>query len=119
MARRSCCWAVRCSVWRAPGSRPSGNCARSSLIESLGTSTGFSTPIGQVLEFSADLQEVIMSTDILPMNVLAPVGNLNAYLQAVQRIPMLSQEDEQRLARQYSEEGDLDAARQLVLSHLR
>jgi len=60
-----------------------------------------------------------MSTDILPMNVLAPVGNLNAYLQAVQRIPMLSQEDEQRLARQYSEEGDLDAARQLVLSHLR
>ncbi len=47
------------------------------------------------------------------------LGNLDAYIQAVNRIPMLSAEEEQRLATEYHELNRLEAARQLVLSHLR
>ena len=46
-------------------------------------------------------------------------GSLEAYVQAVNRLPMLTQEEETRLGRKLRDEGDLDAARQLVLSHLR
>lgn len=48
-----------------------------------------------------------------------PVGSLDAYIQAVGSIPVLSKEHEQMLARQFREEGDLDAARELVIAHLR
>jgi RNA polymerase sigma-32 factor len=48
-----------------------------------------------------------------------PVGNLEAYISAVHRIPLLSQDEEMALARRLQQEGDLDAARHLVLSHLR
>lgn len=48
-----------------------------------------------------------------------PVGNLEAYISAVHRIPLLSQDEELALARRLQQEGDLDAARHLVLSHLR
>jgi RNA polymerase sigma-32 factor len=48
-----------------------------------------------------------------------PVGSFDAYMDKVSRIPVLSREDETRLATRFREEGDLDAARQLVLSHLR
>src|SRR5690606_8251573 len=41
------------------------------------------------------------------------------YIDRVSRIPVLSREDETALARRFRDEGDLDAARQLVLSHLR
>ncbi len=47
------------------------------------------------------------------------VGNLDAYITAVNRIPLLTAEEETRLARAFRDEQDLDAARQLVLSHLR
>jgi RNA polymerase sigma-32 factor len=47
------------------------------------------------------------------------VGNLEAYISAVHRIPLLSQDEELALARRLQQEGDLDAARHLVLSHLR
>ncbi len=47
------------------------------------------------------------------------VGNLDSYIQAVNRIPMLSAEEEQRLATEYQQFNCLEAARQLVLSHLR
>jgi RNA polymerase sigma-32 factor len=56
------------------------------------------------------------STDLV---LAGPVGSLDAYIQAVAAIPVLSQEDETRLARRLRENDDLDAARQLVLSHLR
>ena len=46
-------------------------------------------------------------------------GSLEAYLQAVHTIPMLSEDEERHLAEQYREHEDLDAARRLVLSHLR
>jgi RNA polymerase sigma-32 factor len=46
-------------------------------------------------------------------------GSIEAYIQAVNRFPMLSLEDEQALARRLRANDDLDAARQMVLSHLR
>ncbi len=47
------------------------------------------------------------------------LGSLDAYIQAVHRVPMLSQEEEQDLARRLRHQNDLDAAKRLVLSHLR
>ena len=57
----------------------------------------------------------------LPVSVAMPMptGSLEAYIQTVNRFPMLTVEEEQRLARQFREQNDLEAARQLVLSHLR
>ena len=48
-----------------------------------------------------------------------PLGSLDAYIQAVGSVPSLSAEEERELAIRLREEGDLDAARQLVLAHLR
>jgi RNA polymerase sigma-32 factor len=48
-----------------------------------------------------------------------PVGSLDAYLDRVGRIPVLTREEERALAERFRAQGDLDAARQLVLSHLR
>ncbi len=48
-----------------------------------------------------------------------PVGSLDSYIDRVSQIPVLSREDEVALAIRFRSEGDLDAARQLVLSHLR
>jgi RNA polymerase sigma-32 factor len=48
-----------------------------------------------------------------------PLGSLDAYLERVSRIPVLSREEEQVLAQQLRHDGDVDAARTLVLSHLR
>ena len=64
-----------------------------------------------------------MTTAIAKMNhdlaLAGPVGSLDAYIQAVGAIPVLSKEDEQTLARRYGESEDLDAARDLVMAHLR
>src|SRR4030081_199020 len=48
-----------------------------------------------------------------------PLGSLDAYLDRVSRIPVLSREEEHAFAERFRSAGDLDAARQLVLSHLR
>jgi RNA polymerase sigma-32 factor len=48
-----------------------------------------------------------------------PTGSLEAYIQTVNRFPILSAEEEGRFARRFRDEEDLEAARQLVLSHLR
>ncbi len=48
-----------------------------------------------------------------------PAGSLDTYVQTVNRFPLLSLEQEQQLARRYRDTEDLDAARGLVLSHLR
>ena len=57
----------------------------------------------------------------LPMALPAPIsaGSIDAYIQAVNRIPMLSAEEERALATRLREKNDLEAAGQLVLSHLR
>ncbi|CAJ0814600.1 RNA polymerase sigma factor RpoH [Ralstonia flaminis] len=74
---------------------------------------------------------------VIPVNTVSPIatqqssgnawalafpgnlGNIDAYIQSVNRVPMLSAEEEQRLAREYRDNDDLDSARRLVLSHLR
>ncbi|MEM1175249.1 MAG: RNA polymerase sigma factor RpoH [Pseudomonadota bacterium] len=48
-----------------------------------------------------------------------PVGSLDAYIQAVGGIEVLDKEDEQALAHRFRDEEDLDAARELVMAHLR
>ena len=48
-----------------------------------------------------------------------PVGSLDAYLERVSRIPVLTRDEERELAVRFREDGDLEAARQLVLAHLR
>jgi len=48
-----------------------------------------------------------------------PVGTLEAYVERVSHIPVLSREEESELATRFRNENDLDAARQLVLAHLR
>jgi len=64
-----------------------------------------------------------MSTALVQRNLqflpAGPVGSVDAYIQAVATIPVLSQEEEHALAVLFQEEGDLEAARELVLSHLR
>lgn len=54
-----------------------------------------------------------------PWALVPSLGNLEAYISAANRLPMLSAEDELRLSRQLRDQGDLQAAGQLVLSHLR
>lgn len=48
-----------------------------------------------------------------------PLGSLDAYLERVSQIPVLTREAEHELATRFRRDNDLDAARQLVLSHLR
>ena len=50
---------------------------------------------------------------------LPALGNLDAYISAVQRLPMLTLEQESTLARQFRTDHDLDAAGKLVMAHLR
>lgn len=50
---------------------------------------------------------------------LSPTGGVEAYMAAVRQIPILSPAEEQALAHRFRDEGDVDAARELVLSHLR
>lgn len=50
---------------------------------------------------------------------VAAAHSLESYIQTVNRYPMLSLDEEQRLARAWHDKQDIDAARQLVVSHLR
>jgi RNA polymerase sigma-32 factor len=50
---------------------------------------------------------------------LAPIGNLDAYTNLVHTIPVLTAEEENELATRLHQQGDLEAAQRLVLSHLR
>ena len=54
-----------------------------------------------------------------PWALVPPLGNLDAYISAANRMPMLTLEEEQAFARKFKNENDLDAAGKLVLSHLR
>ncbi len=58
-------------------------------------------------------------SNALALPLSAAVGSLDSYVQSVNRFPMLSAEDELRLARKFRDGEDLEAARQLVVSHLR
>ena len=54
-----------------------------------------------------------------PWAMVPPLGNLDAYISAVNRLPMLTLEQEQEFARDLRANNNLDAAGKLVLSHLR
>lgn len=64
-----------------------------------------------------------MTTTVATINpdltLQGPVGSLDAYIHAVGSIPVLSKEDEQALACRFRDEEDLQAARELVMAHLR
>ena len=55
----------------------------------------------------------------LPVEALLPGGKIEAYIQAVSQIPILTSEQEKEIANRLFYESDLDAARTLVMSHLR
>ena len=55
----------------------------------------------------------------LTVDLAVPTGSLEAYISAAARVPMLSVDEERDLATRLRDEGDLSAARQLVMSHLR
>jgi RNA polymerase sigma-32 factor len=54
-----------------------------------------------------------------PWALVPPLGNLDAYISAANRLPMLTLEEEQQFARQFKQDNNLEAAGKLVLSHLR
>ncbi len=54
-----------------------------------------------------------------PWSLVPPLGNLDAYISAANRLPMLTLEEEQEYARKFKYENDVEAAGKLVLSHLR
>src|SRR5437016_14045359 len=60
-----------------------------------------------------------MSNTTLAFPTPASLGSLDHYIQAVNRFPLLTAEQETEFGRRLQRDGDLDAARQLVLSHLR
>lgn len=60
-----------------------------------------------------------VNTSLQPIGVLAPGANLNAYVQAVSSFSILTVEEEQQLANDLYFNGNLDAARKLVMAHLR
>jgi len=55
----------------------------------------------------------------LALGFPASVGNIDSYISTVNRLPMLSAEEEASLARKLRDEGDLASAQKLVMSHLR
>jgi RNA polymerase sigma-32 factor len=68
-------------------------------------------------KMSADTALVARSS--FDLTFPGPLGSLDAYLDRVSRIPVLSREEEHELAVRLRRDNDLDAARRLVLSHLR
>jgi len=55
----------------------------------------------------------------MSVELAVPTGSLEAYISAAAQVPMLSADEERDLATRLQQEGDLNAARQLVMSHLR
>nr|WP_296017485.1 RNA polymerase sigma factor RpoH [uncultured Acidovorax sp.] len=69
-----------------------------------------------------NIQSGTATTTLAPSNpwaLVPPLGNLDAYISAVNRLPLLTHEEEQSYARQLKDHNDLDAAGRLVMSHLR
>ena len=56
---------------------------------------------------------------VMSLPIPSALGNIDAYIQAANRYPMLSGAEETSLAERFHNNGDVEAARQLVLSHLR
>ena len=59
------------------------------------------------------------SNNIMSLGFSGALGNIDAYISAVNRLPMLTQEEEVSLARRLRDDNDLGAAQKLIMSHLR
>ena len=59
------------------------------------------------------------TTSLQPIDLCLPLGSLEAYIQYVNQIPLLTAEEEYELATQLQQNNELAAARRLILSHLR
>ncbi|MBV8625350.1 MAG: RNA polymerase sigma factor RpoH [Herbaspirillum sp.] len=70
---------------------------------------------------TASAQTALMpaESNALALGFSGSLGNIDAYISAVNRLPMLTQEEEVKLARDLREKNDLGAAQKMVLSHLR
>ena len=70
---------------------------------------------------SKGVMPTMLNANTLPMAFPAPMayGSIESYIQSVNRLPMLSAEEEHDLAARLRRDNDLEAARRLVLSHLR
>ncbi|HYD80558.1 MAG TPA: RNA polymerase sigma factor RpoH [Paucimonas sp.] len=62
---------------------------------------------------------LVPANNALALGFSGSLGNIDAYISAVNRLPMLSQEEETSLARRLRDNNDLAAAQQLIMSHLR
>lgn len=71
------------------------------------------------MKASAQSALVPMSNQALTLGFSGSLGNIEAYISAVNRIPMLSPEEETSLARRLRDKNDLGAAQKLIMSHLR
>jgi len=60
-----------------------------------------------------------MSTDVIKLSSLAPGQDLDSYLQTISSFPILEAEEEKALAERFFYDGDIEAARSLVVAHLR
>ena len=73
--------------------------------------------MGKYQEYGFDV--LYMSTALSIVEPISPGADLDAYKRSVNSIAMLSAEEERVLAERLFYEDDVDAARQLVMSHLR
>lgn len=73
------------------------------------------SPLAQAPAKAASAGALTLAPSLLP----GQLGNIDAYIQAVNRIPMLTAAEERQYANEYRKHNNLEAARRLVLSHLR
>lgn len=71
------------------------------------------------IETAKDVKPPKKSGALMPLSITLPGVNLGAYISTINQIPILTREQEQILAQRYHKENDVDAARELVMSHLR
>src|SRR5690606_25319286 len=122
------------ATWPAGVASPStGRCLQRRIWNNTGRFRRNSSINGTLRNFPACRQSHRATARILAMTahttsyplvasnlpVPSALGSLDAYIGAVHQIPVLSVEEEQALARRFHDEQDLDAARELVMSHLR
>jgi RNA polymerase sigma-32 factor len=74
---------------------------------------------GEMMKASASSALVPTNNQLMALGFSGSLGNIDAYISAVNRMPMLTQEEEVSLARRLRDNNDLAAAQKLILSHLR
>ena len=83
------------------------------------TEPELSEPLQDAMNTAASPAAAAQLTVRNPWALVPPIGNLDAYISATHRIPLLTAQEEADFARRLREHGDLEAAGRLVLSHLR